>query len=79
MADLDLKSEVAAFLRARASLRAEHKAPWVVFAAEQFQAAFDEYEGAARFAFERFPNVPSLVRHLDDDDEYVPLIFADDE
>lgn len=77
MADRDLTAEVEAFLRERAALQAKHAHQWVVFAARKFQGAFDQYEGAARFAVANFGDAPFLVRNVDDYEEHVPLIFAD--
>lgn len=77
MADQDITGEIEAFLRERAKLQAEHAHQWVVFATRKFQGAFDEYEGAARFAVTKFGDAPFLVRNVDDYEEHVPLIFAD--
>jgi hypothetical protein len=72
-----LTQEIAAFLRERSTLKETHVAPWVVFAEEKFQGAFDGYEAAVRFAIEKFRDAPFLVRNIDAEDEQVPLIFAD--
>jgi hypothetical protein len=77
MTDMALTNEIAAFLRERAALKAQRVAPWVVFAGEQFQGAFDGYEAAARFAIERFKNTAFLVRNVDAEEEQVPLVFAE--
>jgi hypothetical protein len=77
MTDMALTNEIAAFLRDRATLKAQQAAPWVVFADEKFQGAFDGYEAAVRFAIERFKDAPFLVRNVDAEDEQVPLIFAE--
>lgn len=77
MSEVDLSKEIEAFLRARSTLQKEHAAQWVVFAGERYRGAFDRYEGAARFAIEHFGDGPFLVRHVDAEDEFVPLIFAE--
>lgn len=77
MMEQDLTQEIAAFLRERATLRAQYASQWIVFAGEQFQGAFDNYERAVRFAMERFRGAPFLVRNVDAEDEQVPLIFAE--
>lgn len=75
--DDDLVGEIAAFLRERAHLQHESGGRWVVFAHEAFQGSFAGYEPAARFAIGKFGTIPFLVRHLDAEDEHVPLVFAD--
>jgi hypothetical protein len=77
MADVDVTPEVSAFLRARAELQKTHAHQWVVFSGEQFRDAFDSYESAARYAISNFTGSAFLVRNLDDEEEYVPLIFAE--
>jgi hypothetical protein len=78
-AEIDLSTEIAAFLRDRQQLRETYDSQWVVFASGQFQRAFPDYEHAARFAIERFRGRGFLVRNLDADEEHVPLIFTDPE
>lgn len=70
-----LTYELEAYLRERSRLRMELKERWVVFAHRTFQCAFDDYEPAARFAVERFSGLSFLVRHLDINDEQVPLLI----
>jgi hypothetical protein len=79
MSEADVSHELAAFIRERNELRKRYDHQWVVFAREQFQRAFNDYEGAARYAIQNFGAGPFLVRNLDDHDEQVPLIFVDDE
>lgn len=76
MSELDLSKEVEAFLRERTTLQKQHASQWVVFAEERYRGAFDNYEGAVRFAIERFGGGPFLVRNVDAEDEFVPLILA---
>ena len=79
MSEVDLSKEIEAFLRQRAALQREHASQWVVFADERYQGAFDQYESAVRFAIERFGNAPFLVRNVDAENEFVPLILAEAE
>jgi hypothetical protein len=79
MSEVDLSKEIEAFLRQRAVLQREHASQWVVFADERYQGAFDQYEGAVRFAIERFRDTPFLVRNVDAENESVPLILAEAE
>lgn len=79
MLEMDLSKDVEAFLRERAVLRRQHPSQWVVFAEERYRGAFDNYEGAVRFAIERFGGGPFLVRNVDAEDEFVPLILAEAE
>jgi len=73
----DLSAELAAFLRQRAALSSSEASRWVVFAGDKFQGSFAEYEDAARFAIDKFHDSTFLVRNLDVEEEYVPLIFAE--
>lgn len=79
MIETALTNEIAAFLKDRAMLKAQRVAPWVVFADEKFQGAFEDYEAAVRFAIGQFENTPFLVRNVDAEAEHVPLIFAEAE
>lgn len=77
MAELDVTPEVAAFLKTRAELQKTHAHKWVVFSGQQFREAFSDYESAARYAITHFTDTAFLVRNLDEEEEYVPLIFAE--
>ncbi len=77
MSEAELTEEVAAFLRERTALKAKYNSQWVIFSGAKFLAAFENYEKAARYAFENLRDSTFLVRNLDAADEQVPLIFAD--
>ncbi|MDX2238882.1 MAG: hypothetical protein NW203_15060 [Hyphomonadaceae bacterium] len=79
MVEPDLSDEVAAFLKARAALKAEHGSQWVVFCRGAFQGVFPKFSDAASNAVTKFGDTPFLIRQITAEDERVPLVFVDPE
>jgi hypothetical protein len=78
MATLDLSRDIAAFQAEKARLFRTYGAQWVVFADAQFQAAFNEFAEAARFALAKFHDQPFLIRRADDRRAAIPMLIVED-
>lgn len=77
MAETDLSTEIAAFLRERARLTREHGASWVVFVGAEFKGAFDDFAKAAAFATSQFPNTAFLIRHTFATEPQFPFLVTE--
>jgi hypothetical protein len=78
MPALDLSLDIAAFQTEKARLLREFGRQWVVLADAKFQAAFADFDAAARFALSAFGNRPFLIRRADDPQAAVPMMIVDD-
>lgn len=61
---MDLQKDIAAFMRRKTELEADHAGEWVVFHRGQFIDAFPDFESAAAAAVERFDKGPYLIRQV---------------
>lgn len=64
-----LDQEIAAFEADSARLESHHMGKWVVFKGGSLQGTFDAFDGAARFAVEKFGRGPYLIREVGEDRE----------
>jgi hypothetical protein len=77
MAETDLSTEIAAFLRERARLTHEYGPSWVVFVGADFKGAFEDFAKAVAFATTTFPNAPFLIRHTMAPEPQFPFLVAE--
>lgn len=59
-----LRDDIVAFDQMRPELEARHRGAWVVFHQGRFVGIFEDYEGAATTAVERFEDGPYLIRQI---------------
>lgn len=72
----NLNDEVTAFIAAQANLRAQDGEPWVVFADRELQGRFPSFEEAYAHAVQHHEPGKFLIRGLDEDVTFVPLVFV---
>ena len=76
MAEPDLSTEIATFLRLLPELRRSHPHSWVVVIGDVLKGAFSTFEQAATFAIERFANERFLIRNTDDAIPQIPFVVV---
>ena len=77
MTEVDLSTEIAAFLRERARLAREHGPAWVVFVGDEFKGAFGDFAAAAKFATSKFGATPFLIRNTFEAEPQFPFLVAE--
>lgn len=76
MQGLAIHDEIAAFLRQQATLGEIKENPWVVFAKAAYQDRFGSFEAAYEFAASNFENGKFLIRNVQGEEPFIPLMYA---
>ncbi len=76
MQTFDVENEVRAFLAAQAGLSEIKENPWVVFADSEYKGRFSAFEEAYSFASSKFEGGKFLIRQLNAEKAFAPLIYV---
>ncbi len=77
MAELDMSETISAFHAQRPRLLREHGPAWVVFVGNECKGAFKDFDAAATFALDNFPDAQFLIRHTEEHVPHVPLVVVE--
>jgi len=73
-AELDRQLEI--YRQCRPQMLADDKMGWALVAREALVQVFDEFDSAARYADEHYPDEQVLIRHTSDQRGVAPFIVA---
>ena len=76
MSEIDLTTEITAFLRQRPLLRQSLGARWVIFVGDVCKGDFSRFEEAADFALTHFASERFLIRHTDAPEPQIPMFVV---
>lgn len=75
---LDLFLNIAAVQAEKARLFRKHGRLWLVFSDAQFQAAYQDFQDAARFAIKSLGDWPFRIRRADESHAAMSVMIADE-
>jgi hypothetical protein len=71
-----LDRQLAAYYRERAQILQDNKEGWALVAREALVSVFDEFETAAQYADEHYPDEQVLIRHTAEQRGVAPFIVS---
>jgi hypothetical protein len=74
MTEAALQMEIDAFERDVCQYRKIWGPSWVVVVGAEAKGHFSEFNAAARFVIDTYPEADVLIRHTDPEPEFLPLI-----
>ena len=74
MTETALQTEIDAFERDVGQYRKTWGPSWVVVVGAEAKGHFPEFDAAAHFAIDNFPEADFLIRHTDPEPEFIPFI-----
>lgn len=77
MSDMDLSTEIAAFIRQRPRLVADYGASWVIFVGGDCKGHFERFAQAARHALDNYASDRFLIRHTTEPPPQIPFVVVD--
>jgi hypothetical protein len=74
MTEAALQTEIDAFERDVGQYRGTWGPSWIVVVGAEAKGHFPQFDAAARFAIDTYPETDVLIRHTDPEPEFLPLI-----
>ena len=76
--DTALSEEIRAFEQLLPKLRQDCGSAWIVMVDKVLKASFSEFQQAAKFAIDKFPDRQFLIRHTDQQQVDLPFVSVHD-